>query len=428
MSNSISKIKKKLASARAIEEELNVLNVLLTDKYIEPEETIAIEDEISKLTAQLAPYNSKRIENITSKFIEELEEIRVVQDDLKNLSCEFLFPSFLVKNEITLIAAKPASGKSLTMSAAASMALETKAVEYVFYFDLDNSTTTLKTRGIDSLVTKWGTKFIYLSPVKKSNGQVITKASILKLLRKLQTKNLENVLLVFDSAKNFLKAGADRDKNKDVSHLMEYFKSFRDRGASVVLLHHTNKPQQDIEELTYAGSSAWAEDSSNAFILKHNEYKNVFIFTPIKNRIGELKQLAFEYQKHTLVEIDILLAQETEEINSEIVAFISDKDKTPPSYSQIMSHLLKLGYARNKINLSIQNGKNRYWEEKKLVQNNRSVFSIIRQSCVQELKTTDQHDFSISEDKSDKSYFMTYAVMENTQLKSDKKADVGALK
>lgn len=73
---------------------------------------------------------------------------------------------------------------------------------------------------------------------------------------------------MFDSAKNFLKSGADRDKNKDVSPLMEFFKQFRDLGATIILLHHTNKPNKDLDELTYAGSSAWEEDSSNAFFIE----------------------------------------------------------------------------------------------------------------------------------------------------------------
>jgi hypothetical protein len=49
-----------------------------------------------------------------------------------------------------------------------------------------------------------------------------------------------------------------------------------------------------------------------------------------------------------------------------------------PSYSQIMQHLQKNGYSRNKSNQALQAGKNRYWIEEKLTQNNKSVYSLIK--------------------------------------------------
>ena len=67
--------------------------------------------------------------------------------------------------------------------------------------------------------------------------------------------------------------GSDRDKNKDVSKIMELLKDLRNNGATIIFLHHTNKPKQDIDELIYAGSSAWEEDTTNAFILKINHDK-----------------------------------------------------------------------------------------------------------------------------------------------------------
>jgi len=302
---------------------------------------------------------------------------------LEELNIEFTFEKLIVKKEITMFAAKPGGGKSLTTVAMSNMSLSNKDVELVFYFDLDNSATTLKKRGIDKLIKKWGNNFQYISLLKKKNGKSISKRIVWSIIKKLQNSNLDDTLIIFDSAKNFLESGMDRDKNKDVSPLLDLFKSLRNKGASIVFLHHTNKPQRDIET-QFAGSSAWTEDASNAFILTQNEYKKSFIFTPIKNRIGDLNEVAYIYfeDKHQLQEIDIIFAKETEEeehIKNEIINFITLENYSAPIYSDIMRHLASNGYTnKDKVNRVIQKGKNIYWVTKKIKEkNNRDVYTLI---------------------------------------------------
>jgi replicative DNA helicase len=401
MDLNINKIKKDLATVKTIKKELNNLRTLLLDEYITIDAENVIRSEIIKLESKLSTYKQRQLGEIDEEFLKSINPTRVEAIDLEDKTLIYLYRNLIVKAEITLIAAKPSSGKSLTTMALSNMALQDN-INYVFYFDLDNSPTTLKKRGIDKIEQRWGERFQYHSPLQKKNGRVVKKEDIWHVITKLKTRNLKNILIVFDSAKNFLKAGADRDKNKDVSPLMDFFRILRDLGATVILLHHTNKPNKELGELTYAGSSAWEEDSSNAFLLSYNDYKKAFIFKPFKNRIGEIEETAFIYKEenHYLKKVDVEWAKETqidETIRNEIIDFIKTSYQKP-IYSQIMKHMQELGFTnKDKVNGIVQAGKGKYWKTTKVPEkNNRDIYELINKEA---------RISQISPFNSDKSYF-----------------------
>ena len=329
-----------------------------------------------------ANLHSKSIKN-TMKKLDDLDSLLNKFDmdptKIENTSFEYLFDNFIIKNEITMFAAPPSSGKSLISVALCNMFLVKNVIKNVIYFDADNGAATIKERNIHLLKQKWGKQFRYFHESSASKSQMF------QIIKQLQKTDLTNIFIVFDSIKNFM-IGGDRDKNKDVSKVMEILQSLRARGATVLFLHHTNKPQRDIQELTYAGSSAFAEDSGNAYILKKNDFKNTFIFKKFKERTGDLKDIAFNYNSnHTLKEVDFSEANETQEIAeiSEIIVEFLETQSQKPSYTQIMQHLQKQGYSRNKSNQALQNGKGRHWQEEKLTQNNKSVYSLITPKVIE---------------------------------------------
>jgi len=178
-----------------------------------------------------------------------------------------------------------------------------------------------------------------------------------------------------------LQSGKDRDKNKDVSPLLKMFKKLRNQGATIIFLHYTNKPQGTFA-IQYAGSSAWAEDTTNAFILNRNDHKKTFVFEPIKSRVGNLKKTAYTYNgnDHRLINIDLENAVETaeeEEIRNIVIKFISSQNpKQQITYSDIMNHLR----SAKQINKdkAIQAGKGKYWQATKIKeQNNKDVYTLI---------------------------------------------------
>ena len=273
-----------------------------------------------------------------------------------------------------MFAAPPASGKSLLTTPICHHYLSCNNDATVLYFDADNGIATIKNRNIHILKQKFGNRLRYIHESSAS------KMEMKMLIKRLQNTNLVNVLIVFDSIKNFITG--DRDKNKDVSVVMETLKSLRRQGATVIFLHHTNKPRRDIEELTYAGSSAWEEDTANAFMLKKNEHRGTFIFRPIKARTGELLELAFTYnaEMHTMHKVDLRFAKETkieEEIRQEITTFIRHFSGKP-SFSQILKNCEEQGFSKDKINTVIQSGKGMFWVTKRQKENNKDEFELIQ--------------------------------------------------
>lgn len=361
-----------LTYAKEIKKDSLTRQIQLLSAKLQHNFDISIIDKISILKNELENLNSikelKSIDEIASLF----EKYDLNFSKVENVEFEYLIDNLLVKNEITMIAARPAVGKSLTTFAFVNMILFNSKVSKVIYLDGDNSLTTLKERKVHVVKKKHGKKLIYIQGLKPSE--------FVEVINNLEKTDLKDNLIVFDSIKNFM-FGGDRDKNRDVSKVMNILKNLRNNSASVIFLHHSNKPSKDIDELMYAGSSAWEEDSTNAFILKNNKDKKAFIFVPIKIRAGNLKESAFTYCEytHTLNHIDLDIAKETNEeleIRNEIIDFISNS-RTEPSYSQILNYLMENGYPKMKSNDLIKAGKNKFWYSKKLKQFNKTVFSLV---------------------------------------------------
>lgn len=208
---------------------------------------------------------------------------------------------------------------------------------------------------------------------------------------------------------------------------MEVLQSLRARGATVLFLHHTNKPQKDLQELIYAGSSAFQEDTGNAYILTRNEFKDTFIFRNIKARTGDLKDMAFTYNNsnHTLTQVDFDEASETEEdqqIKNEIIEFIGCNSKC--TYSQILQHVTNMGYGKDKVNKIIQLGKSKHWQAtKNKAKQNRDEYILIQTENIS--KKVEITDF-VSDNKitSDYSYFRGIEERKESQIETDNYHDL----
>ncbi len=403
MSNIISQIEMKVKQKEAQRARLRQLEELLVSDFVNDSDLKSIEKEIEKIKQSLNVKELKTLDQINNL----LDSHDLNPQKIEDTKFEYLHPNFIVKNEITMFAAPPASGKSLVAVALCNMFLSNTSVRQVIYFDGDNGAATVKERNIHRLKQSWGTQFRYFHESSCSRSQMF------QIIRQLQKTDLTDAIIVFDSIKNFM-VGGDRDKNKDVSKVMEILQSLRARSATVMFMHHTNKPQRDLQELTYAGSSAFAEDTGNAYLLQKNNFKNTFLFKNLKPRTGKLEDVAFVYNSdHTLDQVDFMEAAETEEITeiNEVIVDFLEKQTQKPTYSQIMQHLQKQGYSRNKANKALQNGKNRYWKEEKLTQNNKSVYSIISQNP----KTAENVNYEVEYVDQENNLIKTEQIPKNTR-------------
>ncbi|MDD3476678.1 MAG: AAA family ATPase, partial [Sulfurimonas sp.] len=261
----------------------------------------------------------------------------------------------------------------------ASYCLSLNVITNVIYLDLDNSLVTLADRDVDKL------KELYKDKLNYIHSTTATKYDMQHLLMMMSHSVLDHVMIIFDSAKNFMSDGKDRDSNKDVTDFMQIVKDIRDSGATVIMLHHVNKPQKDVETI-FAGAAAWMEDVSSLFMLKQNRYKNCFILTPHKERVGALCEVAyiFEKSKNEITECELFYAKETqedEEIRNCIYEFIKNH-ASKPTYSEILKHCTQNnGYSKNKVNAVIQAARQHYWKAIKEKENhNRDVYILLDRS------------------------------------------------
>ncbi len=383
MKDEIAYIQKQIAEKNAKTHELANLRKLLDEDFLTDAQAEIVGKQIELLKEEVDSFKQRSITKDIGFVLDKHKKYRLESEDLANVKIEYIQLGFLVKSEITLIAGKSGGGKSLTALAISNMALMNNKVDHVLYFDMDNSISTLKDRKVDTLLNQHKERFQYYTTTHKKNGTGVSEQNIWDILSDLEKANGEEVLIVIDSAKNFLSSGADRDKNKDVSALMKKFKRLRGKKFTIILLHHTNKPQKDIDELTYAGSSAWMEDSSNAFILRHNEYKKTFIFEPIKQRSGCLQERAYIFESETIsLKMTPLFESKlskTDEMLVEAIKTFIASSKNQPTYSDIFKNLIDNGFRNNdKINAVIQGGKGLYWiATKDTKNNNRDIYQLM---------------------------------------------------
>ena len=372
---SIAKIKEKVNIAKKTVAQIKELERLSLEVCVDAEDRKIIDQKILKLKSTLkigAKIKENELDEILNKY--DLDSSL-----LENLKVEYLIDKCIIKGEITMIVAPPGAGKSSFALSVATKCLKDNVLKSVIYLDLDNSLITLADRKINQIQIKFKNKFKYL------HGYKVSKAEMLHILNTLNSSFLNSYLVVFDSAKNFLGDGKDRDSNKDVTEFMNIIKSIRENGATVLLLHHVNKPQKDMDTV-FAGAAAWMEDVSSSFVLEQNKYKNCFILRPTKQRVGDLAEIAFLFNKseNIIEEIDLFFAKETiedEEIRNVIYDYLK-RSEIKQTYSQILEYCTKdCGFSKNKVNAVIQAAKHHYWESIKEKHNhNRDVFVLLDNS------------------------------------------------
>lgn len=325
--------------------------------------------ELNQLREQLDNLgNIKNLKKIDDNFDKLINIFDLDVDKIRNKKIEFLYDDFIIKNDITMIVARPGIGKSLLSISLCNMLLSSAKIDRIIYFDGDNSASTIKQRDIHLLKEKFNNRLNYIIEFSHQD--------FFKIVDELKKRDLNNCLIVLDSIKNFIIG--DRNAHKDVTEVMNILKELRKNGSSVIFLHHQNKLNKDFNS-AFAGSSAFLEDVASAYELNKNEDKQTYIFTPLKDRNNIAKCIAFSYNNNTITKVDIDYARETREdseIRELIINFLISCDKKP-IYSDILNSISASGYNKDKVNTIIQNGKNKYWNTIRHKKNNKLFFELI---------------------------------------------------
>jgi RecA-family ATPase len=205
-----------------------------------------------------------------------------------NKKANYIIDEFLVQGAITMIYAPPKNGKSSFAIGLCKWLMDNTDV-YPCYLDYDNPTIALEDRKVNNIIEEYNTQFDYVHP---DVIRMSAKDAINEMLNDVKNTSYSNVVLFFDSATNFI---SDVGSDTAVSAFIEKMKILRSAGATIIILHHTNK-----SEAGYKGSGNFSSQCDNVFSLTSediNELEGNILLERKDARFGRVKSVAFNLRK-----------------------------------------------------------------------------------------------------------------------------------
>lgn len=197
--------------------------------------------------------------------------------------------SFWCRGAITLVYAPPKKGKSSFAMGLCKHLMESTKL-YPLYLDFDNPIVALEDRGINRVIKEYSGRFDYIHP----DEICMTSLEALNALVKDATQSdYSGVVLFFDSVADFVDIMSD----SAVSSFMAKLKTLRKAGATIILLHHTNK-----NENGYKGSSVLKSGSDNIFSLSSESgtmLEDYILLHSESARFGKIRNTAFSLKRES---------------------------------------------------------------------------------------------------------------------------------
>ena len=183
--------------------------------------------------------------------------------------------------------------------------------------------------------------------------------------KKVKPGELKNKLIVIDSIRNFIKGSLSKDEN--ITKFMADLQGLRDKGATVIFLHHQPKQGLDKNDENYKGATAFMDSVDEAFYLQ-NETENAFVnenemilsLKPKKKRTNTKEAVVLIDTKKLelkFIEDDFFGLSEKEKISLQLAKEVIDQ-KGEISQSDLAMAIQKLA---NKNYLEIV-GRNTLWK------------------------------------------------------------------
>lgn len=176
------------------------------------------------------------------------------------LETEFLVPGFLPKRLITLIYADGGNGKSWLALALARRCVQRG--QEVHYLDFDNPLSVLKERGVDKLIVDMALHANHpraLNYIQRSKCALTANQMLRSLSDYAQGNRLDERVIVLDSLRNLVHVSSEAQGMEVMTQLM----NIREAGATVIILHHSNKDGQN-----YQGSNHLRNSVDNMYRLR----------------------------------------------------------------------------------------------------------------------------------------------------------------
>jgi KaiC/GvpD/RAD55 family RecA-like ATPase len=171
--------------------------------------------------------------------------------DFEANETQWAFDRLLAKQTVTMIYAKGGTGKSyLALALAKEIA---PSMRMVCYVDLENRISELERRGVNKIIADHP-QFRYLHRVKLE----LSRHDLVSAIAKLSGGGYyKDTLIILDGAKHFV---PDIDADRQTREMMARLLDMRDDGATVLIIHHTNKSGGN-----YQGSKELIDGCDNVF-------------------------------------------------------------------------------------------------------------------------------------------------------------------
>lgn len=236
---------------------------------------------------------------------------RGINPEYFNKEASYIIENFLVEEAITIYYAPPKHGKS-RLALGLTKYLYKNTNKIVQYFDFDNPQSALKERGTIELLKEFGDRVDY---IHSSTTPFIEQEVIDKLVEEAKPNAYSEYVFIFDSIANFV---GDVKNDTTAKKFMFNMQKIRDAGATIILLHHTNK-----NEKNYEGSPAFKSAVDNMYYMHQGdgtEKNDLFLLDVVAGRFN-VSNAAF-YLDNKTYELSIALYDQAV-IKPEEQAFIN---------------------------------------------------------------------------------------------------------
>ena len=274
---------------------------------------------------------------------------------------EYIIDRFLPKGGLFMLVGESGHGKSWLAYMLVNRAVSSNESMSAIFIDIDSGAVYNKQR-VQILWKRYGTERF-----KYASQHTIDGAEAIGYLSSLSKVDLKNQIIVLDSLSSFILKGSF-SKDDDVRPFMKLCEELRNRGATVILLHHTKKGKdEDTGERVYAGSllikktmdAMYVVEKSDKVITCHlaksrGDYisrtfeienfqgmiaNDVDYISPEQEKEAK-KERAMEYEKQKVIEI--LSNSKDQPLKSELKTLIMTKiSRTDRAANTIIKRLLE---------------------------------------------------------------------------------------
>ena len=159
------------------------------------------------------------------------------EDKSKNANIKYLIEGFLPQKHILVLYGDSGSGKNWLSSAIAKKLC--KKMKEVFFLDFDNPEAVLNERNIyERIVEEPNIRYIHRSKIDH-----IPLEFIEYLNKKALGEYFKDMLFILDNLQEFI----DPKNERQAREFFGYLKNMRESGATIILLHHSNKDGKNYD-------------------------------------------------------------------------------------------------------------------------------------------------------------------------------------